>query len=44
MIKLVTKFLLAKKVMNILKEVYNAKSVCLCTMSNEKINHFNIQL
>ena len=37
-------FLLAKKVMNILKEVYNPKSVYLCTMCEEKINHFNIQL
>lgn len=37
-------FLLAKKVMNILKEVYNAESVYLCTMCDGKMNHFHIQL
>ena len=37
-------FLLAKKVMNILKEVDNAESVYLCTMCDGKMNHFHIQL
>lgn len=37
-------FLLAKKIMNILKEVYNAESVYLCTMCDGKMNHFHIQL
>lgn len=37
-------FVLAKKVMNILKEVYNAESVYLCTMCDGKMNHFHIQL
>ncbi len=37
-------FLLAKKVMNILKNVYEAESVYLCTMCDGPINHFHIQL
>lgn len=37
-------FLLAKKVMNILKEVYGAESVYLCTMCDGPVNHFHIQL
>lgn len=32
-------FLLAKKVMNVLKEVYNAESVYLCTMCDGPMNH-----
>ena len=37
-------FILAKKVMNILKETYNAESVYLCTMCDGSMNHFHIQL
>ena len=37
-------FLLAKKVMNIIKEVYNAESVYLCTMCDGPMNHFHVQL
>ena len=37
-------FLLAKKVMNVLKEVYHAESVYLCTMCDGPMNHFHIQL
>ena len=37
-------FVLAKKVMNILKEVYKAESVYLCTMCDGPMNHFHIQL
>lgn len=37
-------FLLAKKTMNILKEIYNAESVYLCTMCDGPMNHFHIQL
>lgn len=37
-------FTLAKKVMNILKETYNAESVYLCTMCDGPMNHFHIQL
>lgn len=37
-------FILAKKVMNIVKEVYNAESVYLCTMCDGPMNHFHIQL
>lgn len=36
-------FLLAKKVMKILKEVYNAESVYLCTMCDGPMNHFHLQ-
>lgn len=37
-------FVLAKKVMNVLKEVYKAESVYLCTMCDGPMNHFHIQL
>ena len=37
-------FILAKKVMNILKEVYESDSVYLCTMCDGPMNHFHIQL
>ena len=37
-------FLIAKKTMNILKEVYKCESVYLCTMCDGPINHFHIQL
>ena len=37
-------FILAKKVMNILKEVYNAESIYLCTMCDGPMNHFHLQL
>lgn len=37
-------FLLAKKMMNILKEVYKAESVYLCTMCDGPMNHLHIQL
>ena len=37
-------FIFAKKAMNIIKEVYCAESVYLCTMCDGPINHFHIQL
>lgn len=37
-------FYLAKKVMKVIKEVYKAESVYLCTMCDGAINHFHIQL
>ena len=37
-------FILAKKVMNTLKETYNSESVYLCTMCDGPMNHFHIQL
>ena len=37
-------FVLAKKIMIVLKEVYNAESVYLCTMCDGPMNHFHIQL
>lgn len=37
-------FVLAKKVMKVLKEVYEAESVYLCTMCDGPMNHFHIQL
>ena len=37
-------FVLAKKVMNVLKEVYKCESVYLCTMCDGPMNHFHIQL
>ena len=37
-------FLMAKKLMNFLKEVYNSESVYLCTMCDGPMNHFHIQL
>ncbi len=37
-------FLLAKKLMQIIKEVYQAESVYLCTMCDGPMNHFHLQL
>ncbi len=37
-------FLIAKKLMQIIKEVYEAESVYLCTMCDGPMNHFHIQL
>ena len=37
-------FILAKKIMITLKEIYNAESVYLCTMCDGPMNHFHIQL
>lgn len=37
-------FLLAKKVMNILKEEFQSESIYLCTMCDGPMNHFHIQL
>ena len=37
-------FILAKKIMKSLKDVYNAESVYLCTMCDGPMNHFHIQL
>ena len=37
-------FTFAKKMMNILKKVYNAESVYLCTMCDGPMNHFHLQL
>lgn len=37
-------FILAKKTMNILKEVYLSESVYLCTMCDGPMNHFHVQL
>ena len=37
-------FVLSKKVMCILKEVYNAESVYMCTMCDGPMNHFHVQL
>lgn len=37
-------YVFAKKMMNILKEVYNSRSVYLCTMCDGPMNHFHIQL
>ncbi len=37
-------FILAKKIMNVLKEIYNAESIYLCTMCDGPMNHFHIQL
>ncbi len=37
-------FIFAKKVMNILKDVYHSESVYLCTMCDGPMNHFHIQL
>ena len=37
-------FTFAKKMMNILKEVYHSESVYLCTMCDDPMNHFHIQL
>ena len=37
-------FVLAKRIMNIIKEVYQAESVYLCTMCDGPMNHFHLQL
>lgn len=37
-------FVLAKKLMNLLKKVYNAESIYLCTMCDGPMNHFHVQL
>ena len=37
-------FVLAKKVMKLLKDVYESESVYLCTMCDGPMNHFHIQL
>lgn len=37
-------FIFSKKVMNILKSIYEAESVYLCTMCDGPMNHFHIQL
>ena len=37
-------FLMAKKMMNIIKDVYSCESVYLCTMCDGPINHFHVQL
>ena len=37
-------FVFSKKVMCVLKEVYNSESVYLCTMCDGPMNHFHIQL
>lgn len=37
-------FVFAKKMMNIVKEVYGSESVYLCTMCDGPMNHFHIQL
>ena len=37
-------YVFAKKTMNLLKDVYGAESVYLCTMCDGPMNHFHIQL
>ena len=37
-------YVLAKRVMNVLKKVYNSESIYLCTMCDGPMNHFHIQL
>ena len=37
-------FLISKKLMNIIKNVYNSESVYLCTMCDGPMNHFHVQL
>ena len=37
-------FLIAKKLMRIIKLVYKSESVYLCTMSDGPMNHFHLQL
>ena len=37
-------FTLSKKLMNIIKKVYNSESVYLCTMCDGPMNHFHVQL
>ena len=36
-------FVLAKKIMNALKDIYKAETVYLCTMCDGNMNHFHIQ-
>ena len=37
-------FVLSKKLMNVLKDVFGAESVYLCTMCDGPMNHFHVQL
>ncbi len=37
-------FVFSKKLMNIIKKVYNSESVYLCTMCDGPMNHFHVQL
>ncbi len=37
-------FVLAKKAMNVIREVYKSESVYLCTMCDGPMNHFHLQL
>ena len=37
-------FLLSKKLMSIIKNVYGSESVYLCTMCDGPMNHFHVQL
>ena len=37
-------FVFAKKVMNIIKKVYGAECVYICSMSDGPMNHFHVQL
>lgn len=37
-------FVFAKRMMNIIKDVYKSESVYLCTMCDGPMNHFHIQL
>lgn len=37
-------FLMSKRLMKILKEVYKSESVYLCTMCDGPMNHFHVQL
>jgi diadenosine tetraphosphate (Ap4A) HIT family hydrolase len=37
-------YVFAKRVMNVLKAVYGAESVYLCTMCDGPMNHFHVQL
>ena len=37
-------FIISKKLMNIIKNVYNSESVYLCTMCDGPMNHFHVQL
>ena len=37
-------FILAKKIMNLIKEIYKSESVYLCTMCDGLMNHFHVQL
>ena len=37
-------FLISKKLLNIIKKIYNSESVYLCTMCDGPMNHFHVQL